>query len=104
MEKCPENSAVLNASFDWSDVGSWDAIDEIWKPDESQNRSQDCVLVSLASKGNTVMSKKLVTLLGVENLIVVETDDALMICSKDRAQEIKSLVAEMERRNLKEYL
>jgi mannose-1-phosphate guanylyltransferase len=104
MEKCAADSAVLNASFEWSDVGSWEAIDELWAADASGNRSNDCVVVALASKGNTVVSRKLVALLGVENLIVVETNDAILVCAKDRAQEIKSLVGEMERRGLDEYL
>lgn len=103
MEKCG-SAAVVNASFDWSDIGSWDAIDEIWKADATGNRNQGNTFVSLASKDNTVVSKKLVALLGVDNLIVVETDDAIMICKKDRAQEIKSLVEEIERRGLKDYL
>lgn len=104
MEKCAENTAVLNASFEWSDIGSWDAIDELWEADANANRSNDCELVALASKGNTVVSRKLVALLGVENLIVVETADAIMICTKDRAQEIKLLVGEIEKRGLTDYL
>ena len=104
MEKCADNTAVLNASFEWNDIGSWDAIDELWEADAAGNRSNDCELVALSSKGNTVVSRKLVALLGVENLIVVETADAIMICTKDRAQEIKSLVGEMEKRGLDDYL
>lgn len=104
MEKCADNSAVLNATFEWSDVGSWEALDELWEADSAGNRSNDCTVVSIASKGNTVVSRKLVALLGVENLIVVETPDAIMICTKDRAQEIKSLVGEMEKRGLNDYL
>ncbi len=104
MEKCGNVAAVVNASFDWSDIGSWDAIDDVWKADSAGNRKQGDSFVSIASKENTVVSKKLVALLGVDNLIVVETDDAIMICKKDRAQEIKLLVEEMERRGLKDYL
>ncbi|MBI5179409.1 MAG: NTP transferase domain-containing protein [Nitrospinae bacterium] len=104
MEKCRGSVAVVSAAFQWSDVGSWDAIDEIWKADAAGNRKQEGELVALSSRDNTVVTKKLVALLGVENLIVVETDDAILVCKKDRAQEIKSLVEEMEKRGLTAYL
>ncbi len=104
MEKCPSSAAVVSASFIWNDVGSWQAIDDLLEPDEAGNRAGQGKLVAVSSTGNTVMSKKLVALLGLEDLTIVETDDALLICKKERAQEIKSLVHEIERKGLKEYL
>jgi mannose-1-phosphate guanylyltransferase len=47
---------------------------------------------------------KLVALLGVENLIIVNTEDALLVCAEDRAQEVKQVVEELERRGLTAYL
>ena len=104
MEKSAEDIAVLAANFSWNDVGSWSALDDIWKADETGNRKSGCELVSISSESNTIYSKKLVALLGVDNLIIVETDDALLICKKDRAQEIKSMVEEIERRGYADYL
>jgi mannose-1-phosphate guanylyltransferase len=104
MEKCTADSAVVSASFKWYDVGSWKAIDDLWEPDEAGNRANNNILVAVNSTGNTVVSKKLVALLGVDDLTIVETDDALLVCKKERAQEIKSLVDEIERQGLKEYL
>ncbi len=104
MEKCPASVAVVSASFGWNDVGSWKAIDDLWGADEAGNRAGQGKLVAVNSTGNTVVSKKLVALLGVDDLTIVETDDALLVCKKERAQEIKSLVHEIERRGLKEYL
>lgn len=104
MEKCHSSAAVVSASFVWNDVGSWQAMDDLLEPDEAGNRAGMGKLIVVGSTGNTVMSKKLVALLGVEDLTIVETDDALLICKKERAQEIKSLVDEIERKGLKEYL
>ena len=104
MEKCSASAAVVSVSFGWNDVGSWKAIDDLWDSDDAGNRAGQSKLVAVNSTGNTVVSKKLVALLGVEDLIIVETDDALLVCKKERAQEIKSLVDEIERRGLKEYL
>ncbi len=104
MEKLAGETAVIAAGFNWSDIGSWDATDELWTADEKGNRARGGDIVPLAAEGNTVVSKKMVALLGVENLIVVETDDAILITKKEKAQEIKKLVEEMERRGLHRYL
>jgi mannose-1-phosphate guanylyltransferase/mannose-6-phosphate isomerase len=104
MEKLAGDVAVIAAGFNWSDVGSWDATDDLWQADEKGNRARGGELFPMAAEGNTVVSKKLVALLGVENLIVVETDDAILIAKKEKAQEIKNLVEEMERRGLNRYL
>lgn len=104
MEKLAGEVAVIAAGFNWSDIGSWDATDELWTADEKGNRSRGGEIVPIAAEGNTVVSKKLVALLGVENLIVVETGDAILITKKEKAQEIKNLVEEMERRGLNRYL
>jgi mannose-1-phosphate guanylyltransferase len=104
MEKSTGSLGVLAASFQWNDIGSWSAVDDIWESDDDGNRKSGCEIVSIASQSNTCYSKKLVALLGVENLIIVETDDALLICNKSRAQEIKYLVDEIDRLGYKEYL
>ena len=104
MEKCTTQSAVVTASFTWNDIGAWKAIDDLWDADEAGNRMKNNKLVAISSTGNTVLSKKLVALLGVDDLILIDTDDAILICKKERSQEIKSLVDEIERRGLKEYL
>ncbi|GMT42603.1 MAG: mannose-1-phosphate guanylyltransferase [bacterium] len=104
MEKSSSDAAVIGASFNWSDVGSWQALDDLWEADEMGNRKNTSRVVSIKSQGNTIMSKKLVALLGVEDMIIVETDDALLVCKKECSQEIKSLVDEIERNGLKEFL
>ncbi len=98
MEKA-EQVAVVPAEFGWNDIGSWTSYAQLVAPDADGNRVQgsDCVLVD--AKNCLVHSpERLATLLGVENLVVVDTPDALLIAAADRAQDVKEVVAELQRR------
>ncbi len=98
MEKA-KNVYVIRAPFQWNDVGSWEEIYLISPKDGQGN----------AVVGNTVLRethhsliyspKKWVAAIGVENLIVVETDDALLIARRDRSQEVKHIVDELSSRD-----
>jgi mannose-1-phosphate guanylyltransferase len=97
---------MIPASFGWSDVGSWSALPEVLEGDGNGN-----VIINSAGEVLTdarsclaYCGGKLVALIGVNNLIVVDTPDALLVCPRDRAQEVKGIVGELERRGLKEYL
>lgn len=88
------NVVMVESGFDWDDVGEWPAVARHYPADESGNVVRG--IAELAeSKGNIVFSsddEHLVALLGVEDLIVVKTDDATLICHKDKAQDLKELV------------
>ena len=87
--------AVLNAG--WSDLGSFDALDEIEDKDNNENIFKGDV-VSLNAKNNlAISSKKNISLLGVENLIVIETSDSVLVANKNHAQSIKELVKLLEK-------
>ena len=87
------NSVLMVAGdFGWNDVGSWLSAAQYWPMDGDKNASIGEV-VSLDSSRCIVYSpKKLVALLGVEDLVVVEEDDALLICKKGRSQDVRKLV------------
>ncbi len=103
MEKA-SSLCVIKAQFDWSDVGSWQELEKIFKLDEGGNTLIGNTL-SLDSRGNIVKGgKRLIALLGVEDLMVVDSEDALLVARKDRAQDIRKLVDELGRRNLGRYL
>lgn len=91
MERAPK-VAVIRGTFDWNDVGSWDEVWRLMPHDENGNAVRGNV--TLANTHNTCVlgNKKLIAAVGVSNLIIVETDDALMICPLDRSQEVKELV------------
>ena len=83
---------LVPAAFDWSDVGSWSAILEASEQDGEGNHQQGDV-VSVATSGSYVQANhRLVGTVGIENLIVVETADAVLIAAKDRVQDVKLLV------------
>ncbi|HOG17371.1 MAG TPA: mannose-1-phosphate guanylyltransferase [Syntrophales bacterium] len=103
MEKAG-NVLVLRGDFGWSDVGSWDALWEISEKDACGNAAS-CRLVEVDAANVLVHgAKKLVALVGVKDLIVVETEDALLICRRGASQDVKKAVVEIERRGWKELL
>lgn len=89
---------VLEADFEWSDVGAWSALEEIYGQDAQGNTVHDATLQALEAKNCIVEGPpgRLIALLGVEDLIVVETRDATLVCHRDRAQEVKALVKQLE--------
>lgn len=90
MEKA-DNVLCLPIDVDWNDFGSWASLEGVWDCDDGGNAIRGEV-VSLRSRNCIVSSPhKLATLIGAEDLIVVDTPDALMICRKDRAQDVRKL-------------
>lgn len=94
---------VIPVDYGWNDVGGWRALHELLPQDADANASTG-PLEALASKGNLVRSDKLVALLGVDDLVVVDTPDALLIARMGMAERIKELVGEMEKKKMDEYL
>jgi mannose-1-phosphate guanylyltransferase len=90
MEKASEVLAV-KAAFDWDDVGSWTALPDHLGRDEGGNTVRGGV-VEQGSRNNIALSSgRLIALCGVEDLIVIETPDAVLVCHRDAAQDIKKL-------------
>jgi len=101
MEKVA-NAVVIPVDIGWSDVGSWSALHEIGEQDKNNN-----ILIgdtkSITTKGCYVRAEhKLVTTLGVEDLIIVDTDDALLVASKNHVQDIKEIVESLSTENREE--
>ncbi|MFN2378427.1 MAG: mannose-1-phosphate guanylyltransferase [Candidatus Binatia bacterium] len=88
--------AMQPATFSWTDIGSWTAAAELWPVDAAGNASRDPVL-ALDAAANVVATRgKPVVLLGVEGLVVVDAGDALLVCARDRCQDVRSAVARLE--------
>jgi mannose-1-phosphate guanylyltransferase len=104
MEKLT-NLVVVPASFPWADVGHWRAVHEILSKDPNADVVRG-THVGVAGNGNLVVAPpgKLVATYGLEQCVIIDTNDALLICPRDRAQEVKKVVEELERRGLTEYL
>ncbi len=83
---------MLPASFSWADIGTWDAAASLWPVDRQGNASRDPVL-ALDASGNIVATRgKPVVLLGVEDLVVVDAGDALLVCARERSQDVRAVV------------
>jgi len=105
MEKA-DNAFMMPGDFGWSDVGSWDALWEISARDNQGNAlTGGGSAIFTDTEGALVYSpKKLVALIGVKDLIIVETKDALLICKKGRSQDVKKVVDTLEAAKKKKYL
>ena len=103
MEKA-RNALVIPGDFGWSDVGSWDSLWEVSRKDEKGNAARGR-LIAVESRNCLVHSPaKPVALVGVDDLIVVETDDVLMICRRGASQDVKKAVEALEKSDLKTLL
>ena len=93
MEKT-ERVLVVEAAFDWDDVGSWTAVAKYLAADEAGNQT-NCPVQALDAANNIVFTDqpRTIALLGVSDLIVVQTADALLVCSRHDAEKIKQIVA-----------
>jgi mannose-1-phosphate guanylyltransferase len=105
MEKA-DNVYVIPASFGWSDLGTWaSAYDTIEKDYLDNAVAGNNVMIIDATKNMVhADNKKLVLLQGLEDFIVVDTKDVLLICKKDKEQEIKEYVAEVKRNKGEKYI
>ena len=103
MEKS-DKVVVIPADLGWNDVGSWTALDEISDRDVNGNVITGNV-VDVDSKDSIIYAaNRLVATLGLKDTVVVDTEDATLVCRKDRAQDVKKIVAELKRRGAEEHM
>jgi mannose-1-phosphate guanylyltransferase/mannose-6-phosphate isomerase len=103
MERTAE-AAVIPARFEWSDVGSWDALWDLAGKDASGNAVRGDVQLQ-DTRGSLVFGdRRLVATLGVADLIIVDTDDALLVADRSRSQEVREVVEDLKRANRSEHL
>ena len=95
MEKA-DRVLVVEATFDWDDVGSWVAVSRYFKNDD-QGNAANCDLTAVDSSHNIIFDQggTTVALLGVHNLILVRTNDAILVCHRHQAEKIKNLIGEL---------
>jgi mannose-1-phosphate guanylyltransferase len=103
MEKI-SNCFVVEADIGWSDVGSWAVVHEL-QPKDQDGNVRPARSLSLDSSGNMIIAPgKFVVTVGVKNMVIVETEDALLIAPIDRSQDVGKAVQELERRGRKHLL
>jgi mannose-1-phosphate guanylyltransferase len=98
-----EKRIVIPVDYGWSDIGGWKALHEISEKDKNGNAvTTECKI--LDSSNCYVHSDKLVALIGVKNLVVVDTPDVLMIAEKDSSERVKEVVTSLEQTGSNKYL
>jgi len=104
LEKIRENLVVIPVDIGWSDVGSFISLSEVFDKD-AQGNVVRAKHMGLKSSDNVIVGgKRLIATVGVQGMVIVETDDAVLVCAKECAQDVKTLVDELEKAGLKEYL
>lgn len=97
-------AAVVPATFGWNDVGSWIAMADIWGCDRAGNAAVGTILGVAAKNSIVYCPNRLVALVGVQDLIVVDSPDALLICAREHAQDVRKVTDELNRRGWSRYL
>lgn len=92
MEKS-EDVAVVPCQIGWSDIGSWDAVSELSKPDTDGNRVHGTALLHDSSDCFVQSEDRMVGVVGANNLIIIDTPDALLVADRSRAQDVKHIYA-----------
>ena len=92
-----DNVAVALGNFGWSDIGSWNAIRDLVQPDAAQNRAVGDVIF-VDTKNTFVQSEdRLVATVGINDLMIIDTPDALLVAHPDKSQEVKKVVAQLKK-------
>lgn len=98
MEKS-NKLAMIKLESDWKDLGSWDAIYNLNEKDDNNNVFVGHVLNKESKNCLVYSSSKLVTTIGLEDTIIVETEDAILACKKDKTQEVKQIYETLKEQN-----
>ena len=105
MEKA-DNVYCIKGDFAWDDVGSWNALKRINGEDENQNTILNDKTVLVNSNNVTIKgtNKKLITGVGLKDIVIVETDDVILVANKNELSDIKKLTAKIKEKQLDKYL
>lgn len=103
IEKTRNVSGIALDDIGWNDVGSWEAVYEIAGKDKDGNASVGEIICE-GSRGNYVSAGKPVALVGVENLVIVDTPDALLIANRSRSQDVSKIVKTLDAQKREELL
>lgn len=115
FEQCPDDSidyavmertdkaAVIPLDAGWSDVGSWSALWDVQSKDNNDNVTKGDVLVDSVSNSYIYSQDKLIAAVGVDNLVIVETKDAVLVANKDKVQDVKNIVNQLKQDGRSEF-
>lgn len=99
-----QKATVVPVEIGWSDVGSWSSLEEVAPRDKAGNvRSGN--IVDLGSRNSVLFAdRRVVATIGLDNMVVVDTPDATLVCAKERAQDVKAIVTALKEQGAQEHL
>lgn len=103
MEKAQRVYAV-KGDFGWNDLGSWDEVNRLSPKDEQGNHTHGKVITVNTKNTYVHTADKLIAVVGMEDVIVINTPDAILVCKKGASQEVKEIVDTLKRKQMNEYL
>ena len=104
MERA-ERMAMIPVEIGWSDIGSWASVfEELANKDDENVVMGDAEHIAIDSHGTLINSERLVVTIGMEDVVIVDTDDVLMICRRDQAQAVKKAVQHLKDNDMQAYL
>lgn len=103
MEKS-QNVYLIKGEFSWSDVGSWEEVYQLTDKDENGNAVVGNIFTEMTVDSYIYSPDKFTSVIGVDNLIIINTDDALLVCRRDKSQDVKKIVDHLKINKLTEYL
>ena len=97
MEKA-DNIKVIPVDFGWNDIGSFPSLEEVFDKNENGTICKEANLIEVNSKNNIILGngKRLIATVGIKNTIIVETENAILVCHKEEAQNIKKILKSVE--------
>lgn len=107
IEKCPSSNLdikMVELDAGWSDLGSWGAVWQVGEKDKDQNVTYGDTLLENTKNSFIYADHKLVTTVGIDNLIVIETSDAIMIADRKQSQNVKIIVDKLQLKKREEQL
>lgn len=99
IEKCPKshyNIKMVELDAGWNDLGAWDAVWQVGKQDQAGNVTSGDTLLANTTNSLVHASSRLVSAVGVENLVIIETADAVLVADRKNSQDVKNIVTQLE--------
>lgn len=107
MEHAEKLAVIPVAELGWNDVGSWDSLFSVLPVDKDGNIVNSEQNIIMASKNSLIHaegSQRLIVTIGVEDLVIVDTEDVLLICSKENAEEVRQVVEQLKKKGQNQFL
>jgi mannose-1-phosphate guanylyltransferase len=103
MEKS-DKVYLVKGFFSWSDVGSWEAVYDLSEKDQDGNVKVGTIYTDMALDSYIYSPEKFTAVIGLDNVIVINTKNALLICKRDKAQDVKNVIDYLKLNKLDEHL